>query len=389
MKRLLFLFLLSIGLQAMAQPDQLILHQEAGTVTFAVDKVELPNGLVGWEETGSQLARHLHHAPDGFSDWSPQILFNSFSTEKGMYDIGEDVVFQMLKLAWCQHRPVSLSPDVIWLLICQQFSHYVNKNPETMRKHLVSHEGKEELVVKTNDLFSEQADWVGLIDGFAAEIGKYTRDDLSSTLVADFTTTGIDERIASEVTLMDVTKPYFEYLAIYAVCGIPSITLTGTPEDWKKVLAKTRALGHIGLGWWTAELEPVLQEFVKASEGNPDYWFWKDIVKKSRPRTIQGPTCGRRYRPLTKFDGWFLKFFPFDEKGRTPKRVTITHTMLPETVAVPFVYQVVSPQGRVLSQTPLELVAGIVGVQQDPETLLMTPKIGWFVRTAKEQEAGE
>ena len=389
MKRLLFLFLLSIGLQAMAQPDRLILHQEAGTVTFAVDKVELPNGLVGWEETGSQLARHLHHAPDGFSDWSPQILFNSFSTEKGMYDIGEDVVFQMLKLAWCQHRPVSLSPDVIWLLICQQFSHYVNKNPETMRKHLVSHEGKEELVVKTNDLFSEQADWVGLIDGFAAEIGKYTRDDLSSTLVADFTTTGIDERIASEVTLMDVTKPYFEYLAIYAVCGIPSITLTGTPEDWKKVLAKTRALGHFGLEWWTAELEPVLQEFVKASEGNPDYWFWKDIVKKSRPRTIQGPTCGRRYRPLTKFDGWFLKLFPFDEKGRTPKRVTITHTMLPETVAVPFVYQVVSPQGRVLSQTPLELVAGIVGVQQDPETLLMTPKIGWFVRTAKEQEAGE
>ena len=389
MKRILFLFLLSVGLQAMAQPDRLILHQEAGTVTFAVDKVELPNGLVGWEETGAQLARHLHRVPDGFSDWSPQILFNSFSTQKGMYDIGEDVVFQMLKLAWCQHRPVSLSPDVIWLLICQQFSHYVNKNPETMRKHLVSHEGKEELVVKTNDLFSEQADWVGLIDGFAAEIGKYTRDDLSSTLVADFTTTGIDERIASEVTLMDVTKPYFEYLAIYAVCGIPSITLTGTPEDWKKVLAKTRALGHIGLEWWTAELEPVLQEFVKASEGNPDYWFWKDIVKKSRPRTIQGPTCGRRYRPLTKFDGWFLKFFPFDEKGRTPKRVTITHTMLPETVAVPFVYQVVSPQGRVLSQTPLELVAGIVGVQQDPETLLMTPKIGWFVRTAKEQEAGE
>ena len=319
MKRILFLFLLSVGLQAMAQPDRLILHQEAGTVTFAVDKVELPNGLVGWEETGAQLARHLHRVPDGFSDWSPQILFNSFSTQKGMYDIGEDVVFQMLKLAWCQHRPVSLSPDVIWLLICQQFSHYVNKNPETMRKHLVSHEGKEELVVKTNDLFSEQADWVGLIDGFAAEIGKYTRDDLSSTLVADFTTTGIDERIASEVTLMDVTKPYFEYLAIYAVCGIPSITLTGTPEDWKKVLAKTRALGHIGLEWWTAELEPVLQEFVKASEGNPDYWFWKDIVKKSRPRTIQGPTCGRRYRPLTKFDGWFLKFFPFDEKAARPK----------------------------------------------------------------------
>lgn len=55
---------------------------------------------------------------------------------------------------------------------CQQFSHIVNKNPERYRGVSVSHEGRKELRVKTNDLFSKQADWNGLINGFTAEIGR-------------------------------------------------------------------------------------------------------------------------------------------------------------------------------------------------------------------------
>ena len=74
---------------------------------------------------------------------------------------------------------------------------------------------------------------------------------------------------------------------------------------------------------------------------------------------------------------------PDDNKGRTPNEVKITQTMLPETVVVPFKYQVVTLDGVVLEETPLELVAGIVGVIEDPENYSMTPKIGWFVRTVK------
>ena len=386
MKKLIAIsIILVFSLSLLAQPAKIVLHQEAGTITFAVDKVDLPDNLLGYSISGEKLANELNLAPlaDPFSDWDPEILYNSFASAEELFDIGEDVVFQMLLKAWCQHRPVSLSPDVIWLLICQQFSHYVNQHPEEMREYLAGHEGKMELAVKSGDLFADQVDWPGLIGSFVTEIGKYTRNGIAETLVADFSTTGITERIVSEVTLMDVVKPYFDYVAVYAVCGIPSITLTGTPEDWKSVLAKTRALGQFGLEWWTAELEPILEEFIKAAEGNPDYWFWKDIVKKSRPRKIQGPTCTRRSKPLTRFDGWFLKFFPFDNDGRTPDTVTITKTMLAETVAVPFTYRVVNPDGTTLSETPLEIIAGIVGIEQDRNTFLLTPKIGWFVRTVK------
>ena len=371
-----------------AQPAQLIMSQKEGRITFAVDEVDIPDNHCGWKRTGPQLALDLNRNQDGvlFSDWKPEILANSFADVDNLYDIGEDVVFQMLLKAWCQHRPVVLTPDAIWLIICQQFSHIVNENPDRYRGVLVNHEGKKELRVKSNDLFSEQADWEGLISRFTAEIDKYTNNGLATTLVADFSTTGTDERIASEVTLMDVVKPYFDYTAVYAICGIPSITLTGTPDDWRKVLEKTLALEAFGLGWWTTELEPILQEFVKAAEGQPDYWFWKDIVCKTRPRTIQGPVCAKGQPKLTKFDGWFLKFFPYDNKGKTPANVDITQTMLPETVVVPFKYQAVNLDGVVLEEKTLELVAGIVGVLEDPEDFMMTPKIGWFVRTVNEND---
>ena len=368
-----------------AQPAQLILSQKEGRITFAVDEVDIPDNHCGVKTTGSKLSLDLNRTIDGdlFSEWEPKILANSFADVDNLYDIGEDVVFQMLLKAWCQHCPVVLTPDAIWLIICQQFSHIVNENPEKYRGVLVNHEGKKELKVESNDLFSNQADWEGLISRFTAEIDKYTNNGLATTLVADFSTTGTDERIASEVTLMDVVKPYFENTAVYVICGIPSITLTGTPDDWRKVLEKTLALEAFGLGWWTTELEPILQEFVKAAEGHPDYWFWKDIVNKTRPRTIQGPLCSKRQPKITKFDGWFLKFFPYDNKGKTPAKVDITQTMLPETVVVPFKYQVVNLDGVVLEETTLELVAGIVGVLEDPDDFAMTPKIGWFVRTVK------
>ena len=392
MKRILLILtgLLAFAASTEAQPSQLVIDQKDGSITFAVDEVsERPERPCGWERSGIDLAKEIHSQGDGlfFSDWQPEILTASFADAEDLYYIGEDVLFQMLLKAWCQHRSVVLTPDAIWMVICQQFSHYVNQDPEAVRGLMVSHEGKKELKVQSfQELFTEPADWEAIIAGFTAEIDKYTSNGLAGTLVADFSTTGTPERIASEVTLMDVVKPYFEYITFYAVCGIPSITLTGTPEDWRKVLEKTRSLELYGLGWWVKDLEPILEEFIKASEGHPDRRFWRSIVSRSRPDTIQGPSCARRQPRQTRFDGWFLKLFPFDNDGRSPRKVTITQTMLPETVAVPFKYQIVTPEMKVLSEMQLELVAGIVGVHEDMETFTMTPRIGWFVRTVKSEE---
>ncbi|MDD2602073.1 MAG: DUF4419 domain-containing protein, partial [Prevotella sp.] len=267
-----------------------------------------------------------------------------------------------------------------------QFSHYVNKDPEALRDKLVDHEGKLSLVVKSEkDLLAKDADWNAVIDDFSRQIKANTKGNVAEMITANFSTTRQTERLASEIVLMDAVKPYFEYIVMYIACGIPSITLQGTPADWKEIVAKTRKLDAYGLGWWTAELVPILDEFVKASEGHPDQNFWKDIVMKDCPDRLRGGGCSSE-KP-TNVDGWFLKFFPFDEKGRTPATIPHTYKMLPEQVSVGFQYiKQDGVTGKTLSNTPMELIAGIVGVEVNPETQALTPKIGWLAAIANNEK---
>ncbi|MBR1706233.1 MAG: DUF4419 domain-containing protein [Bacteroidales bacterium] len=148
-----------------AQTNSPVLVQEPGRITFAVDEVGHSADHCGWHRGGKELAQGLHLNTEGdlFSDWKPTLLANSFADDGDLYDIGEDVLFQMLLKAWCQHRPVVLGPDAIWLVICQQVSHCIHADPQQYRDLLVRHEGKKELKVRTSDLLSEQADWAGLM----------------------------------------------------------------------------------------------------------------------------------------------------------------------------------------------------------------------------------
>ena len=77
---------------------------------------------------------------------------------------------------------------------------------------------------------------------------------------------------------METTKSFFEFIIVYAGCGFPSITLTGTVEDWQSIADKTEQLRNLGAGRWAKDLKPILKEFVEAAKGKPDRDFWQDIV---------------------------------------------------------------------------------------------------------------
>ncbi len=220
---------------------------------------------------------------------------------------------------------------------------------------------------------------------FTAQINENTKGDIAKTITADFTTTGITERITSQITLMETMKSYFDYVVHYIACGIPSITLQGTPEDWQKVMEKTKQLEKYGIGQWTQSLIPILTEFVKASEGKANQSFWQGMVKKHRVDKLAGGGCDLR-KP-TELDGWILKFFP-DEDGVTPDKVPHTHKMPSERVYVDFLYQIICPSdGSIIHEVPLQLVAGFIGTEIDTQTHAFKPKMGWVVRQMKDSES--
>lgn len=310
------------------------------------------------------------------------VLASSFGKDTLVGGYGKTAFFSGMIDAFAYHYPVTLSPDVIWLLICQGFAHYVNDDPEAVRNLFVDHDGKAALVVESKyDLISmpDSVDWSSLLQGFADQIRANTKNGIADIMLADFSTTGPTERIVSQATLMETMKSYFEYVVFYASCGIPYITLEGTTHDWEQVLEKARRLSAFGMDWWFSDLDPILQQFVAASRGEVDASFWQNIVKKYRPGDIRGGGCSPD-RP-TEFDGWFLKLLPFDENGRTPKSATRNHKMASEISNTSFKYLVMdNVTGAVVGDFSMELCSGIVSMEQDPETYAMKPKLGWFVR---------
>lgn len=283
--------------------------------------------------------------------------------------------------AYASHRAVELSPDMIWLLICQGFAYHVNKNAEELRDKIVYHEDKMTLSVISGYGLLTQTDsvkWDSIFNVFEHQISSNTKGDLADIITADFSTTGIDEKISSQITLMEATKSYFDYKVIYIGCGIPDVTLLGTPQDWRKVREKALRLKGYGMDWWIDKLDPILQQFIDASEGRIDREFWMEMVGSA---DFRRRVCGIPVKDTEiKFDGWIVSFYPFDTYGDRIETIKYDQKMLPEVTETPFIYEIQDVRGNIIATFQMVLYAGFLGLSENPENGTLTPRIGWMVR---------
>ena len=370
-----------------------ILKQSKKSITFVVDE-DLPAPkqtftMLPSNEISSQII-----SKKGIPYVDHNVKKTSFDGEKLCY-LGEDNFYKCIVQAFADHRSLVLSPDMMWLLIGQGFSRYVNAHSEELRDKLVHHQGKMVLKVeKDNDVLNPaKGDWAQLLNDFSSMIADNTKGDVADMMTADFSTTGMDERIASQITLMETVKTYFDFWNVAIACGIPTITLEGTPEDWQKVREKARGLSKYGLERWANELDPILAEFVKASEGKPNQAFWENMVMKDRVEKFKSKkVCGLYdINETTHLDGWFLKFFPNEhfpnEHGYTQDDILYTESMPTEMARGNFKQEYIDPvTGASIAVIPVQLWAGFVGVQVDEKTGGLTPKIGWFARIGDDEQ---
>lgn len=360
---LLLLPFLSFGqemtfeIEKLSKPERLLLLQSYDDIYKGMILADAHLSKWDIERKGIDFKYHLlakSKAPDSL------VNYGSHSFFYGMYQ------------AYAEHRPFVLSPDMIWLLISQGFARHVQANPEKLRKYFVDFSGKLNLTVATgSDLLKDSEQWEGLFPQFTAQIAGHTGEELINTLTADFSTTTAVEKVASEITIMEAMEPYFEFVVVYAVCGIPQITLKGTTEDWEKILEKTRKLGKYDLGWWTKELEPILKEFVHASKGQINKRFWRNMFKYHSKKRYGAPKI---------IDGWIVKFFPYDKDGQRNNlnRLVGTQSLPEEIVKVDLKY--LKTDGAHTEETMLELWAGFIGLEQNTETYALTPQISWMIR---------
>gem|GEM_PF-828202 len=372
---------------AMGQRHCRVLERDGGHIAFEVDK-ELPAPKKHIELTDADKIAERVLGLFQIEREYRNVLASSFSNNQLWYH-GQNAFYSTFTEAFADHRPMRLSPDMVWEHICLTFSEYINQHADEMRQLLVNHQGVKDLVIKTDlttnpeldILHRPDADWGEVISLFSQEIENNADVKLAQTMKADFSTTGLTERIASQVGLMDAVKQYFRYIDFAASCGIPYIVLDGTPADWRRVVEKTRVLEQYHMDWWTQELIPLLQEFVKAAEGKANRKFWKDIVMQDRPDRLRGGGCSN-VKP-TEFDGWFLKLFPDTNKKTIRKSIPRTTPLGPEMSHVGFKYVVHDPDlNKTLEEADIELFAGFMGIEVDDATGMLSPKIGWIARKA-------
>lgn len=290
--------------------------------------------------------------------------------------------------AFAEHRPLVLSPDAVWLTIAQGVAQHVRLHAEELRPRLVSHAGHKRLtVIVDGPMPQDVGSWHDAVESFnkllAAEISN------ADMFECDFSTSTDVERVAGRIVLLDAYSPYFA-LWMVCVCGIPSITLTGTVKDWQKIRARVDSIAGFGLETWCRSLAPIADQFVRAVVGDVDTAFWQRIynpVDAYGGEVITG--WAARLYPYLAGDGVVnvpnpLLELPIDE----PRDVTVDGMFyrgagirsdgVPATLSRVIV-NVNDKVGR--NNQAVALHAGLVGVAQDDDGALR-PVAGWHVAPA-------
>lgn len=286
------------------------------------------------------------------------------------------------RLAFAFHLPLALRPDDVWLVLVQGLAQHVALDPEGLRRRLVAHTGKPNLVVRRDEFVRGRADndWAGVFPEFGEQIREHVgkRHDL---IVGSFSTSTVHDHAISNLALMDVMQAYFDYTVVTR-CGIPSIRLMGTAADWRSIRDRARVFAEFDLGWWCEALEPILTSFVDSAEDrhNPNWWrsFYKENDQSGGPYVT----------------GWINTLFPCIQVGikeprieRNPYAADWTHrdgwgggppsrAFGSGLRSVPFTWDYLG------DKLPMTFEGGFVGVEQDPESRELAPWTGWAVRSA-------
>lgn len=343
-----------------------ILSRKASEITFAADDVE-PN-LERIPRVPDSSWRESRRPPfDDESRWVVGESGPNLVACEGTHAFAGTFV-----RAWNEHRPVRLSPDAVWMMLTEGLLRKVERDPEKCRHAMVRRKsGKDTLEVRLPDDFSSRMHrpdaWRPLATGLLDSMDRFVVGRRHRVMSRPFSTSTPARLMSSRLRVLQIYQAYFEFRGTTA-CGIPSITLEGTVEDWKDVRARLDTLGICGLERWRDRMAGILDEFVASAQGRPSRDFWKSFVRY----TPTDPDCGES----SKMDGWITQFFAANWSGKAedPSLSSIELDLLPYDHGV-FPVRVAFPGNR---EVRFQVGSGFAGIAQAADGALY-PELGWFV----------
>ena len=269
--------------------------------------------------------------------------------------------------AYFDHCPIKVSPNIIWQLILNLFSKYVNDYSEKLRNIFVNFEGKKDIecirIGKFKDVYKYEDD---LIDEFCKRISENIGTELTDILTPNFTTSTKESIIAGKVSIMSTFKKYFNYRIGMVSCGIPYILLEGNLEDWKKILEKLKSLSKCGFS--TKKIEEDIIEIINTKEGKINLDFWRKIIMETKGTITEVKDCMDVEVERELITGWILDFY-----NKTQVKKDDLKNLKEEVISAPVtVKEVETGETR-----PAVIYAGIRDLKQDPNTFIVEPIVNY------------
>lgn len=228
-------------------------------------------------------------------------------------------LLETVNMAYNFDKDLVLTPDDVFLTILVGVNSHVAKDPEKCRHAFVNFEGKKEICIESNfspDVWEER----GVFDEFSQRIREQIGAKWHDAILCDFSTTTPLEKLLSQLGLMEATSHYFDF-RLTGMCGIKTITLSGTVEDWRRLRAKIDVFSVLDdLEWWLQDLRLVLDQFVLARQGIVTSSFWRRMVNGHHSDKEVGLYFTTAHQGF--LSGWVLALFPYTKSGRRVRAST-------------------------------------------------------------------
>ena len=279
-----------------------------------------------------------------------------------------------------QHRPLALSPDMVWLMVCQGVAQHINNNAEALR-HLIVDFPDKQIVTVQRDTFLQgdpNNDWNGVIVEWTLKTSALA-PQLARQWSPRFSTTDHTSRLAATVAFLESVHQFVDF-ELVTLCGIPELELEGTVEDWQQLHQRAQQFRRYDLDWWLKPLEPVFQQFIAAAQGFIDHDWWNSIYKYHAE-------SGQNY-----ITGWIHLLFPYlrNKQGAVTRRnpcllqfntekAIYDHDLPYGLSRVPFVWHCQTQSWN------MEIVGGFIGVGQRSDGTLRPQMSYAIIHTAPAQ----
>ena len=283
--------------------------QEASTIFGEEESIEYTLKMLKTWATSFPLEGEEAKPGREMVDESAKSIQASWNAEEMAMPCNNGLVSAVLE-AYNEHYNLVLRPDDFWTAIMIQFGFYVTGNSEALRDRLVSFEGKQQLVIVAGGTLMT-ADFGTIANRMVDEqIAKNIKDpSIVEWVIPSFSTTTENDRIVSSVSLMASLQNFFDYKFVLR-CGIPNVTLLGTPQDWEMLRAKVDRLlefsieGKNHMEVWHGWLAHICDNLVASANGSPSMDFWDKVA------CHLGGGSGPSY-----ISGWLSTFAVFNSKG--------------------------------------------------------------------------